>query len=74
MLAPYLLQLVWLGWLPLITHAYLTDPPTNASPDTVTDCSNWVVATSGANCQDLAASNGLSLDDFELVYVSGRLL
>lgn len=50
--------------------AYLEDPPTEAAPDTIQDCSWWHVAESGDTCVDIAAANGISLSDFSTVYVS----
>lgn len=50
--------------------AYLEDPPTEAAPDTIQDCSWWHVAESGDSCDDIAAANGISLSDFNTVYVN----
>ncbi|KAI1381145.1 hypothetical protein F4677DRAFT_402291 [Hypoxylon crocopeplum] len=35
--------------------AYLVDPPTTAPSDTISDCSNWAVASSSDTCDSLAA-------------------
>ncbi|KAJ9143047.1 LysM domain-containing protein [Pleurostoma richardsiae] len=48
--------------------AYLTDPPTTADPNTVSDCSYWVVAASGDSCTAIAADYGISEIDFENIY------
>lgn len=49
--------------------AYLENPPTEAASDTIQDCSWWHVAESGDSCDDIAAANGISLSDFNTVYV-----
>jgi hypothetical protein len=49
--------------LPAALHgarAYLVDPPTQALPDTIQDCSAWQVAKEGETCNYLAGSNLLS--------------
>ncbi|OTA84782.1 carbohydrate-binding module family 50 protein [Hypoxylon sp. CO27-5] len=48
--------------------AYLQDPPTTADPNTVSDCSWWIVAASTDTCEAIADANGISVSDFELVY------
>jgi hypothetical protein len=52
-----------------LAHAYLIDPPTTASSDTVQDCSNWVVVSSSDKCLTLADDNGITLAQFQ-TYVS----
>jgi len=53
-------------------QAYLVDPPTTADPKTVSDCSNWITAASGDKCDAIASQNGISVSDFENVYVSSK--
>lgn len=50
--------------------AYLEEPPTEAAPDTIQDCSWWHVAESGDSCSNIATANGLTLAEFSNVYVS----
>jgi len=46
---------VLLGCLVAAGSTYLVDPPTTAPSDTVSDCSNWAVASSSDTCDSLAA-------------------
>ncbi|KAH8812335.1 hypothetical protein F5884DRAFT_843633 [Xylogone sp. PMI_703] len=48
-----------------LTRAYLVDPPTTASNDTITDCSNWVVVASTDSCQGIADDNFITLAQFD---------
>lgn len=52
------------------TAAYPTDPPTKADPNTVSDCSDWIVAASGDSCGAIASGHGIGVSDFENVYAS----
>ncbi|KAI0838519.1 carbohydrate-binding module family 50 protein [Hypoxylon sp. FL0890] len=60
--------LAQLGPFAALGSAYLQDPPTTADPNTVSDCSWWIVATSTDTCAAIAGANGISVSDFELVY------
>lgn len=42
--------------------AYTVTPPTTAPSDTITDCTNWAVASSSDTCDTLAADGSLTLD------------
>lgn len=61
--------LAQLGLFAALGSAYLQDPPTSADPSTVSDCSWWIIATSTDTCAAIAGANGISVSDFELVYV-----
>ena len=44
---------------------YDVDPPTTAPSDTISDCTNWAVATSSDTCQSLAAQgDDISVQQF----------
>ena len=43
-----------LALLPLLIGAYETDPPTTASPDTISDCTWWQVATETDTCAGIS--------------------
>lgn len=45
-------------------RAYIVDPPTTALPDTVQDCSAWVVAGPGESCNNLANEFLISIYQF----------
>lgn len=62
-------SLAQLGLFAALGSAYLEDPPTTADPSTVSDCSWWTVAASTDTCAAIASANGISVSDFELVYV-----
>jgi hypothetical protein len=46
--------------LPLLSGAYLVDPPTTASPDTISDCSWWQVATETDTCASISKDWGIT--------------
>jgi hypothetical protein len=48
------------------TTAYLVDPPTQALPGTIEDCSAWWVAEAGQSCNNIATANGMGI--IELAY------
>jgi hypothetical protein len=54
----------------LLSHGalaqYLEPPPTATDPTTIDDCSYWHIATSGETCASIAATYGLTLQQFEL--------
>lgn len=54
-------------------HAYLTDPPTTAAPDTAQDCSNWDIPSSGSTCESIADNWLITVDEFK-AYVSAYLI
>jgi hypothetical protein len=51
------------------TSAYLVDPPSTASADTVSDCSGWHVPTIGDSCDSIAEGWLITTKDF-IAYVS----
>lgn len=61
--------LVQLALFCMLASAYLVDPPTTANPNTVSDCSWWIVAKSTDTCAAIASASYISVSDFELVYV-----
>jgi len=54
--------------LPVLVTGYLVDPPTTADSTTVSDCSAWIVASSGDTCAAVASANFITLSDFQDVY------
>lgn len=48
--------------------AYLVDPDTTASPDTIEDCSYWVVVSSSDTCDSIESDWGVTSEQF-LTYV-----
>jgi hypothetical protein len=52
-----------------ITSAYIVDPPTTASPDTIEDCTSWHDVTAEDTCTSIAESWGLTEVQF-FAYVS----
>ncbi|KAH8647869.1 hypothetical protein BX600DRAFT_518279 [Xylariales sp. PMI_506] len=63
-----LLFLTLLGLHASSIAAYLMNPPTTADPNTVPDCSYWVVAEVRESCASIAAAWSISLSDFEYLY------
>jgi len=57
MLSPLI---IGLGLLPLLSAAYLEEPPTTAAPDTVADCSWWHVAAETDTCASISEYWGLT--------------
>jgi hypothetical protein len=55
-----------------LSSSFLLDPPTRADSNTVADCSNWILGTSGTSCDQIASSSGITSEDFTTVYVSNR--
>ncbi|KAI1850413.1 hypothetical protein JX265_001374 [Neoarthrinium moseri] len=43
---------------------FTVDPPTNAAPDTIKDCTYWQVATANDTCSSISESWGLTLEQF----------
>lgn len=61
-----------LGLFAALGSAYLEDPPTTADPNTISECSWWIVATASDTCTGISDDWGVSLHDFEVVYVCLR--
>jgi hypothetical protein len=55
-----------------LATCYLVDPPTTAANDTIQDCTNWVVVTATDTCTSIASSYAITLQQFEVEYVSTR--
>lgn len=46
--------------IPLLSAAYIVDPPTTAAPDTIEDCTYWHVAEDADTCASMSAYWGLT--------------
>ncbi|RYO27909.1 hypothetical protein AA0113_g3305 [Alternaria arborescens] len=54
-----------LALLPLLIRAYETDPPTTASPDTISNCTWWQVATETDTCAGISEYWGITEVQFK---------
>lgn len=56
-----------IAFLPLLSAAWLVDPPTTAAPDTIQDCTFWAVAErEESTCKALVDSWMFSMRLFKL--------
>jgi hypothetical protein len=49
---------------------YQMPPPTTAPDDTISDCTNWVVANASSDCSEIASYYAITEGQFEDDYVS----
>ncbi|KAH7380031.1 hypothetical protein BKA66DRAFT_442362 [Pyrenochaeta sp. MPI-SDFR-AT-0127] len=49
-----------------LVPAYIVEPPTTASPDTIQDCSAWYVVAGGETCASIAVDSWITIDQFNL--------
>lgn len=69
------MRVILLAWgaitLPIVAAQFPENPPTDAPPDTIEDCTAWVVASDVDTCQSLADYGLITLDE---VYAYVRTL
>lgn len=61
-----------LGALPLLSAAYIVEPDTPASPDTIDDCTYWQIASETDTCASIAEWWGITIKQFN-TYVWNHL-
>jgi len=55
-----------------LAEGYLVSPPGPVLPETITDCSGWVLPTPSDTCATIASKNGITVAQF-IQYVSSTL-